>query len=371
MIRTLVISAVNFTEGGPLTVLRNCVDTARAELPGWRIVVMANSDKVIQTPGVEVMAFPETKTSWLRRLALEWHGFKKISQQLKPDLWLSLHDITPRVEARRQAVYCHNPSIFYQIRLREAFQEPVFLLFNFFYGFLYGAFIKRNHQVIVQQEWLRQEFLKRYGPLPMVVAHPSEEVTPTKGEIYLKESAVFFYPALPRVFKNIEILGEAANILHKRKIDNFEIRVTTSGTENKYAQWLKKRFETTAGLRFIGRQDASQMGRQYAEASAVVFPSRLETWGLPITEAKTRRLPLLVADAPYARETVGSYDTVSFFPPNQAEALADQMQALINGRWQPTGCVATSHEVPFAQDWPQLIRLLTLDFDTQTVSHLN
>jgi glycosyltransferase involved in cell wall biosynthesis len=317
------------------------------------------------------MTFPETKTSWLRRLALEWFGFKKISQQVKTDLWLSLHDITPRVTAGRQAVYCHNPSIFYRISLREAFQEPVFLLFNLFYGFLYGAFIKRNSHIIVQQEWLRQEFLKRYGHLPIVVAHPSEEVMPTQENIRLKESIVFLYPALPRVFKNIEVLGEAANILHKRKLDNFEIRVTTSGAENKYAKWLKKRFDKTPGLRFIGRQDVSQMSQQYSEASAVVFPSRLETWGLPITEAKSRCLPLLVADAPYARETVGAYDDVSFFPANKAEALADQMHAMINGTWQPMGGIAKTPQDPFAQDWPQLIRLLTLDFDTQAVSFSN
>ena len=161
MTRTLVISAVNFTEGGPLTVLHDAVHAARETLPGWRIVVMAHDASLITTAGVEVRAFPATKTSWLQRLKLEWHGFMRESRALQPDVWLSLHDITPRVVARHQAVYCHNPAAFHRIGWREAFLEPKFLLFNLFYGRLYGMFIHRNRQVIVQQQWLRR---RRYIP---------------------------------------------------------------------------------------------------------------------------------------------------------------------------------------------------------------
>lgn len=361
MKRTLVISAVNFTEGGPLTVLRDCVNAARTTLPDWRIVVMAHDATLLATPGVEVMAFPETKTSWGRRLRLEWFGFKAISRALKPDLWLSLHDITPRVEAARQAVYCHNPAIFYRIGWREAWLEPKFLLFNLFYGFIYGSFIRRNGHVIVQQQWLREEFSRRFGALPMVVAHPSSDTLQTHGTERSHRPVVFFYPALPRVFKNLEILGEAVEHLQSRGIDGFEVRVTITGTENRYAVWLLKRFSNSRAIRFIGRQSSEQMKAQYSQASAVVFPSRLETWGLPITEAKARSLPLLVADAPYARETVGTYDAVSFFPPRGSEMLADLMQAVIQGTWHAEGNAGTTPAAPFASDWPQLIRLLTHD----------
>lgn len=368
MKKTLIISAVNFTEGGPLTVLRDCVAAARSTLPEWRIVVMAHDARLIDTPGVEVMAFPETKTSWARRLKLEWHGFRKLSQELKPDLWLSLHDITPRVVAGRQAVYCHNPAAFYRIGWREAFLEPKFLLFNLFYGWLYGAFVRRNRQVIVQQQWLRDEFRRRFGALPLIVAYPSVDIPPTHGQLRPGRRAVFFYPALPRVFKNLELLGKAAEILKARGVDGFEIRLTVAGAENRYARWLKSRFAATPALRFIGRQNAQQMKQQYADATAVIFPSRLETWGLPITEAKTHGLPLLVADAPYARETVGTYDAVSFFPPHRAEVLADQMLAMIEGNWAPAGNTGITPTVPFAQDWSQLMKLLTQDLDSPATS---
>lgn len=356
---TLVISGVNLVEGGTLTVLRECVDAAARVLPDWRVVVMAHDPALITTPGVEVRAFPRAKSRWHRRVWLEWVGFESISRELDADLWLSLHDMTPRVHARRQAVYCHNPAIFYRLSWRERFLEPKLLAFNLFYGALYGAFIGRNSQVIVQQQWLREEFRRRFGDLPLVVAHPSQTEQGEHGHARSGPHHVFVYPALARVFKNMEVLGRAGEILRSRGVENFEIRFTLSGEENRYARWLRSRFADTPAIRFIGRQDRDQMQRLYAEASAVVFPSKLETWGLPITEAKNHALPLLVADAPYARETVGTYDAVSFFPPDDAEVLADQMQALIDGTWAAEGNLGSLPPEPFAPDWPRLLRLLT------------
>jgi glycosyltransferase involved in cell wall biosynthesis len=170
---------------------------------------------------------------------------------------------------------------------------------------------------------------------------------------------IFIYPALPRVFKNIETLCKATQILTSRSISGFEVRLTLDGTENRYARWLRERFGNTAKVRFIGRQTKDEMTAHYDEASAVVFPSKLETWGLPITEAKAQRRPLLVADLPYARETVGTYDLVSFFPAESAEALADLMQSMIEKTWMPTGSRCSKPEAPFAPDWASLWGILT------------
>lgn len=356
----IVVSAVNFTEGGPLTVLRECLASSAAVLPAeWEIVALVHRADLINEPRIRLILIPSSKKSWFHRLYWEWFGFLRISRELKPALWLSLHDITPRVSATRQAVYCHNPSPFYRISLREALMEPTFLMFNQFYALLYRVFIHRNYCVIVQQDWLRAEFIKRMRPLPVVVAHPSMRTDalaciPTSGPTF-----IFIYPALPRVFKNIETLCKAAQILAFREVSGFEVRLTLDGGENRYARWLHRRFGATAQVRFIGRQSKDQMVMQYLEASAVVFPSKLETWGLPITEGKAQRLPLLVADLPYARETVGTYDRVSFFPAESPEALADLMQSMIEQAWIPTGNHHSNPDAPFAPDWASLWGILT------------
>ena len=146
----------------------------------------------------------------------------------------------------------------------------------------------------------------------------------------------------------------AAQILASRGISDFELRLPLDGNENRYARWLRNKFGAISQVKFIGRQTKGAMAMQYSEASAVVFPSKLETWGLPITEGKIYGLPLLVADLPYARETVGSYDLVSFFPAESSQALADLMQSMLVKNWQPSGNHHSNLDAPFAPDWATL-----------------
>ena len=356
----IIVSAVNFTEGGAVTVLRECLASAAEVLPAeWELIALVHNADLIQEPRVRLISIQSSKKSWFHRLYWEWFGFMRISRELKPTLWLSLHDITPRVEATRRAVYCHNPSPFYHIGLREALLEPKFLLFNQFYALLYRIFIHSNYCVIVQQDWLRAEFMRRMAPLSVVVAHPSLRVDKHPFTQISGPKFVFIYPALPRFFKNIETLCKAVQIMVSRGVAGFEVRLTLDGSENRYARWLLRRFGALAQIRFIGRQTKAEMDAHYRDVSAVVFPSKLETWGLPISEGKERRLPLLVADLPYARETVGDYDQVSFFPAESPDVLADLMQSLVEQTWQPTGNRHSNPEAPFAPDWASLWGILT------------
>ncbi len=363
--KTIVISAVNLVEGGPYTVLRDCVAAAPQALPGWRIVALVNDVRLIDTPGVATLAFPEAKRAWVNRARLEWHGFVEVSQALNADLWLSLHDITPRVHARRLAVYCHNPSPFTRARLRDALFEPKFLAFNQFYSLLYRINIRRNDTVVVQQQWLREEFQRRYRPRRILVAHPQPSPDPTgqparghRGQTP-GEGPVFLYPALPRCFKNFELIGDAVARLVAADRWRARLRWTIDGTENRYSRWLFRKYRTLPGIEWIGRRTLAQMADEYAAADCLIFPSRLETWGLPITEAKRAGLPMLVADLPYAHETVGSHDRVTFVDVDDATDLAARMHQVIDGTPPFTAVTTTPPGPPFAADWTSLLHDLT------------
>jgi glycosyltransferase involved in cell wall biosynthesis len=365
--RHLVVSAVNFSEGGPLTVLRDSLATAAATLGDrWRITALVHDHALVDVPGVETLAFPQSKSSWFRRIALEWWGFARLSRRLKPDMWLSLHDMTPRVTARRQAVYCHNPSPFYAPSVIEAWYDPGFFAFNKLYLWLYRAFIGRNDAVIVQQEWIREE-LSRYHR-NVVVAHPGGQAmataTPLTATLRRPDRTAplrLLFPALPRVFKNIETLCEAMARLPKPLRDCVELCLTMDGSEGRWARALYRRYGADPTVRFIGRQDRGGMAVEYARCDMVVFPSRLETWGLPISEAKSFGKPLLVADLPYAHETVGSYSAVSFLDARDPAAWAAAIDAVANGCWIPQGQRGTNPAAPFFADWPSLWAYLIRD----------
>lgn len=91
-----------------------------------------------------------------------------------------------------------------------------------------------------------------------------------------------------------------------------------------------------------------------------MFPSKAETWGLPLTEAKRHGLAILAADLPYAHETLGTYDGASFFDVTDSNELARQMRELSKGRLQFGECVGTRPADPFAENWNQLFDILLL-----------
>jgi glycosyltransferase involved in cell wall biosynthesis len=356
---TLVVSAVNLVEGGTFTVLRECLEAAVSTLgPDWRIIALVHDSSAVGVAGIEYLEFPNIKSSWARRMKFEFVSSSPLSVDLKADIWLCLHDISASTKTSVQAVYCHNPSPFYRASLREAWQDPVFGLFTLFYGFLYKLNIKRNAWVIVQQEWLRDAFASRYGVSKdrIIVANPVSATA--SGNRPDRPIRVFVFPTLARPFKNIELIGAALRLLEGNPDWIGEVRVTIDPDAGRYARWLYNQFGDLQTLRFIGRQDRIGMTQLYADADCLIFPSKLETWGLPITEAKLAGLPVIAADLPYAHETVGNYDRAAFVSADDPRQLAATMLKATQGLNPFHATHVDLPDQPFAKDWASLLRMV-------------
>jgi glycosyltransferase involved in cell wall biosynthesis len=327
----VVVSAVNVVEGGPLRILHDLVHAMADGHPDVRIDVLVHRRGLIGRGRFVEHEFPHVKRSWLRRLLFEWVDSMRLSRELRPDVWISAQDLTSRVEARRQFVYCHNGISFSRLPWHVVRKDPKLLIYGTLLGWSYRLGIRRNDAVIVQQAWLRDEFVRRYRPREVIVAHPDiapdAVAVPPPGRLPRR----FFYPTLARVFKNVELLCDAAVHLANDPAWRGELVITLDGSESAYAAELVQRYRDVRGLCFIGLQRRDQMAQRYREADALVFPSLVETWGLPLTEAKAHGLPLVVADLPYAHETVGACDRVRFFDPHDAAALARLLKGLGDG----------------------------------------
>ena len=362
--RCLVVSAINFTEGGPLTVLREFVAAASELLPSeWKIVVFVHDRHLLDETRPIYIEMSDAKRSWLRRMYIEWRGFRAYARELEPDLWISLHDTPPSVGAIRQAVYCHNPMPFYRMRLRDMWLDPTAILFRFCYQIVYRIHIRRNYAVVVQQSWLREEFRNWVGGATrIIVAHPAIAPPATLAAARQPSSgggARFLYPALPRVFKNIELICRAVSHLEQSGSWHSETILTIDGKENRYARWLWRQFGRLKTVRFAGRQTPQQMRLIYQATDCLIFPSLLETWGLPMTEAKQLGLPMFVADLPYAHETLGRYERVAFIDVSDHLGLAGKMLQFQSGNYDFAESWNAEPATPYARDWRDLLALLT------------
>jgi len=365
MKKIVIVSAINIYVGGPLTILKECVDALERDFADdFRIIVLVHKKELIGNEKVEIIEFERSRRSWLFRLYYEYIYFWFFSLKVKPYLWLSLHDITPNVSSKYKAVYCHNASMFYKMREWEKRFDRTFALFNRFYGYLYGINIKKNDYLIVQQDWLRTEFEQKYGINNVIVALPVTEQSELSGNLSANNSKhsgkfSFFYPSLARTFKNFEILGDAVKLLGERGIDNFEINLTVDGSENLYASHIVEKYDSLAPMKFLGLQTKNGVNDLYKKADYLIFPSKLETWGLPITEFKRYDKPMFVADVNYAKETVGDYKKVNFFDPDDAGQLAELMAKAIKGVPSPYDKTsAVNYKEPFVKSWNELFKFL-------------
>jgi glycosyltransferase involved in cell wall biosynthesis len=360
--KKIVISAVNFTEGGPLSVLNDCLSAFQRiyKEHHLEITVFVHKVHLVQQYAHEfkIVEYPAIKSSWLKRLYFEYYQCKKISAELKPDLWIALHDITPNVTCK-QVVYCHNPSPFYKLTLSDAFTDRTFFLFCLFYRFLYLINIKKNKFVIVQQQWIREEFERIYK-VKTIVAYPffnagiiPEIVKKTRGGTKF----IFFFPAYPRIAKNFEVLLQATKILVGKRCD-FEVILSISGIENKYSENLYQDYKNIQQIRFIGVKTRKEIFDIYNEVDCMVFPSKLETWGLPITEFKVFDKPMLLADLKYAHETLGEFYKAKFFTYNNPHELAGYMDLMIDNKLIYDKNEQIAPHSPFFKNWDELTKFL-------------
>ncbi len=367
----VVISAINFFEGGPLSILNECLTFCNEHLYREYHVLALVHDANLFTKyaNVEFLEFKKSRKNYLYRLYYEYYYFKQLSKKIDPFLWISLHDITPNVKACKRVVYCHNPSPFRKVNLKDLLIQPKLFLFSLFYKYLYKINIHKNNYVIVQQQWIREYFnLCFHVPLDTIIVSRPITASVNKdekiGEVEMKEDDFlyrFFFPTFPRPFKNIEVIAEAVKILSQRNIFNFQVIITIDGKENKYSSMIFKQYENLKNILFVGTISRNEVFDYYKYIDCLIFPSKLETWGLPISEFKTFGKPMLVANLPYAKETVGAYSKVIFFNPDSAFELADYMEKFISSPLYSKFDITSeiNYSQPLATGWADLFKLLT------------
>lgn len=364
----VVLSAINVHIGGTLTIVRDFLQAvSRTEAfrrRAYDIVLFCHRSADyadLATEGVTLIELPHSRRHWMLRLFFEYVWFRRWSRHRRIDVWLSLHDMSPNVRARRRFVYCHNPAPFYTGPTVWRW-DVKFELFRRFYKWLYAVNLHGNEAVIVQQEWMRQVFVNRLGtdPARTIVARPvtrdladrqTPAAPPARGETRL------VFPAVPRAFKNFDVL-----LLAMRRLEGRPVRLilTLSGKENRLSRALKWRCRNLPNVDFIGFVPQKELFRLYAEVDAMVFPSLLESWGLPLSEFQSFQKPIFAADRPYAREALSGYGHAAFFDPENPEALAEMLGRFISTREVPREISETKHEAPYAANWEDLLGLLRL-----------
>jgi len=367
--KLVVVSAINIFQRGGLTIVREflselCAARPRSAEP-LHIVVFCHAKELyagLGLNGVEFYEKPLSRKNYLIRLFYEYVWFWFWSRNKDVDYWISMHDITPNVKAKHRYVYCHNPAPFYSGKPLWK-REPSFELFRLFYQYFYRFNIHKNDGVIVQQGWLRKAFCEKFGlnPSKVIVALPENKPGIIGAELDCQAgsgSKIIIYPAISRPYKNFEVLLDAMALM---KPYGIKLVLTINGNENRYAREVRTRCQQLKNVELAGFLNQADFLQLYQRADGLVFPSKLETWGLPMSEFKRFQKPIFAADLPYARETVGNYRKVVFFHPDDPVELAQHLKNFVKGGFaERNPSPAMEYEPPFAKNWREFIKLIGL-----------
>ena len=197
--------------------------------------------------------------------------------------------------------------------------------------------VRRAAVVMVATEFVKATLVDRFGtdpdrvvvvPIPaqlaLPAATPAAEVRRRYG---LGDRPFFLYPAITYPHKNHAVLVEALAQL----VDGHPeaLLVLTGGTASAEPVIEAEIFRRnlTAHVRRPGRVPAADLEALFAEAAALVFPSRYEGFGAPVIEAMQRRCPVIGADATAVPEVADG--AALLVDPDDVEGWAAAMATML------------------------------------------
>lgn len=327
----IMVFDVPAEHSGALTILNQYYDAAiKDKKTEWIFIVSTSELK--EQKNIKVLNFPWIKKSWFHRLYFDIFIASRLVKQHKPDGILSLQNVIIPYINIKQTLYLHQslPFVEKRFRITENFK---FWIYQNIIGKMIIKSIKDADEVIVQTKWVRdaaiirakvkkEKFILKQPELNVRVKQPYKQINP--------HETIFFYPASALIYKNHEILLEACILLKKQNINNYKMIFTLKGDENRHINRLykiakKEKFP----VEFIGPISIDEVYNYYSK-STLLFPSYIETFGLPLLEARMHGCPIITSDCAFSNEILEGYDDVEFFDPFDARGLSELVRTKLN-----------------------------------------
>lgn len=316
--------------GGALTILKQYYEKAIEDKENEWIFVISKPD-LIQTQNVKILKVPWVKKSWFHRLYFDRFIAKKYIEEYQVDEVLSLQNVIfPNVKVK-QTLYLHQSLPFVEKRYKITENITFWLYQNVISKMIYNSIRKADH-IIVQTNWMKEASAAKanVNPTKFKVIRPEPNIKIKKVyEEGTKENVLFFYPAGGMHYKNHKVIVEAVKKLKDKKTENFKVVFTIKGDENENIRRMFNYIkENKLPIDFIGKIN-SEVVFDYYSKSILIFPSYIETFGLPLLEARIHQTPILASDCAFSHEVLENYENVKFFNPYNSDELFIYMNDML------------------------------------------
>lgn len=346
----IVVNDIAASAGGALTVLEGFHSYVRDFDTENEWVFLLGGKVVDESAGIRTVILPDVKNSWLRRLAFDLVTGRKLITSFKPDVVLSLQNTYTYGVDCPQVLYVHQSLPFQRAKNFSLWRrdERVLAIYQQVIGSIIKRSIRHADRVIVQTEWMRAAILDQVG----ISEDRVETVLPDLEDLRdyrfegARDAGAFFYPTAAHSYKNNDCIYAACRLLRQHVTVDFRVTMTVEPSS------------PDPNVVAIGRVPRERVLEMLSRAT-LIFPSLIETYGLPLAEARALGVLVLAADLPYAREVLKGYANAYFFDPGAPEELACLMSRVM------TGSIARSTEPDLSAvfgeaepAWAKVIRIL-------------
>ena len=320
--------------GGGETILKQYFDTAARQTENeWWFFVSIEEYVERSRNNIHVIYIDlgkKTKTvNYVKRKQYEVLKLRRIIKSIEPDEFISLQNMIVSSLNCKQTVYLHQSFQFSPVRFSFFKKNERSLAFR--QKFICGVIkrkLKKADKVIVQTNWMKNAVSKwaQYPEDRIIVETPNLALPVITCETE-KLNNVFFYPANAYLNKNHQIIIEACKIIKRKGYSDFRILFTLSPDSNMLASTLYDEVkEAGLPIEFVGHLDREELYRKY-RSQIMLFPSYIETFGLPLLEAKCLGGRIIASNCPFSHEILDNYSFAEFVDWNNAD---DWATAIIN-----------------------------------------
>lgn len=359
----ICVVATASRESGALSIYKQFLTALKDEIGQDRYLIFV--DPSMPRPQIQNVSYITKRTLGFGRIAFDfWQAASLLKHaRFRPDVIISFQNSKIRYRAARHIVYFHSLLPFNTDKWRWYVKEEHSL---FFYTRLYphyvGLLLNKNDHIIVQAHFLKKQFTEKFHiPEQNVFVIRANSGIDSKNENivpyqYEKDTYNFIYPAVPLIYKNHILLAKALCLLRKteaEKVSRIRIHLTLKHGENIPLERFIDKNKLQQQFVLHGSIPFQELLQMYKSSLALLFPSYIETIGLPQLEAAALGRPVITTDTPFAHEALGGYEGATYLNYTDTESWAKAIGLL---------CTEPKEYKPMTvstkNSWPELFKII-------------
>lgn len=315
----IVVNDIAASCGGAMTILKQFYDYVKHNDTKNEWVFLLGDKYLEETDRIKIRCFPDVKKSRIKKVLFDCFYGKRVIHSFDPDVVVSLQNIITFGVKKTQILYVHQ-SIPFQKEKNFSFlkkEERSLAVIQHIVGIFIKASVKRADKVFVQTKWIQKAVAEKCGKKEEDIHLAFPTVETFEPDVSKFDHTRFFYPTSNQLYKNNDVILRACDELNAMGIHDFLVDLT-----------LPEGTIVQKNIRCVGYLSREQMIDEY-QSCALLFPSYIETVGLPLLEARSCNTMILASDTAFAHECLDGYANAKFFAFFDSEELADEMKKII------------------------------------------